>query len=76
MDFASSFADYNSIMGSGINKPTAFADSSRRLVEAAARTKRDVGAYVLFMFILADTDEEAEAKWKLYNEGADQEALS
>lgn len=76
MDFASGFADYNFIMGTGINTPLAFAGSSKRLAEAATKTGRDVSAYVLFMVISAETNEEAEAKWKLYNDGADEEALA
>ncbi|KAE9967831.1 hypothetical protein BLS_006155 [Venturia inaequalis] len=76
MEFASQYADYNFIMGTGINTPLAFAGSSKRLVEAAEKAKRDVGAYVLFMVIADETNEKAEAKWKLYNDGADQEALS
>lgn len=76
MEFASQYADYNFIMGTGINTPLAFAASSKRLVEAAEKTKRNVGAYVLFMIIADETDEKAEAKWNLYNDGADKEALS
>ena len=41
------------------------------MAEAAAKTGRDVGNYVLFMVIADETDEAAEAKWKHYNDGAD-----
>lgn len=76
VEFASNYADYNFALGAGINTPTAYASATTRLVEAAAQTGRDVGSYVLFMIIAEETDEEAEAKWKLYNEGADREALA
>ncbi|TID25123.1 Pyrimidine monooxygenase RutA [Venturia nashicola] len=76
IEFASQHADYNFIMGTGINTPLAFAGSSKRLVEAAEKAKRDVGAYVLFMVIADETNEKAEAKWKLYNDGLDKEAHS
>jgi pyrimidine oxygenase len=76
MEFASALADYNFVMGSGVNTPTAYEKQNITLVEAAKKTGRDVGAYVLFMVIAYDTDEEAEAKWKSYQDGADKEALS
>lgn len=76
VEFASNFADYNFAMGSGINTPKAYGDASARLVEAATQTGRDVGTYVLFMIIAEETDEEAQRKWKLYNDGIDVEALS
>lgn len=74
--FASGYADFNFAMGTGINTPKAFGPATTRLIEAAAEAGRDVGSYVLFMIIAAETDEEAQAKWKLYNDGADREALS
>ncbi|CAN8100017.1 unnamed protein product [Discula destructiva] len=76
VEFASNYADYNFAMGAGINTPTAYGDASARLVEAAAKAGRDVGTYVLFMVIAEETDEEAQRKWKLYNDGIDVEALS
>ncbi|KAI1335700.1 putative pyrimidine monooxygenase ruta [Xylariaceae sp. FL0016] len=76
VEFASGYADYNFAMGSGINTPTAFAPATSRLVEAVAKTGRDVGSYVLFMVIAEETDEAAHAKWKLYNDGVDEDALS
>ncbi|QDS75523.1 hypothetical protein FKW77_005220 [Venturia effusa] len=75
MDFASQYADYNFIMGTGINTPLAFSASSKRLVEAAKKAQRDVGAYVLFMIIASATDEAAQEKWEKYTSGADTEAL-
>jgi pyrimidine oxygenase len=75
MAFASELADYNFVMGSGVNTPTAYAKQNSALVEAAKNTGRDVGAYVLFMIIAYDTDEEAEEKWTSYKDGADKGAL-
>ncbi|SLN56967.1 Pyrimidine monooxygenase RutA [Aquimixticola soesokkakensis] len=76
MKFSSTYADYSFVLGSGINTPTSFAPTSKRLMDAAAQTGRDVGAYVLFMVISGATDAEARAKWDAYQQGADMEALS
>lgn len=76
MEFASEFADYNFVMGIGINTPTAIAEGNQRLVEAAKKSGRDVGAYVLFMVIADETNELAEAKWQSYRDGADVDALA
>ena len=75
MKFAAEYADYNFIMGDGINTPTAFADNARILVEAGKASGRDVGAYVLFMVIADETDEAAMAKWHKYHDMADMDAL-
>ncbi|MGL3607868.1 pyrimidine utilization protein A [Rhizobium sp. G187] len=76
VEFAAQYADYNFVMASGINTPTAYAPNNKPLIEASARTGRDVGAYVLFMVIADETDELAKAKWESYREGADVEALA
>jgi pyrimidine oxygenase len=76
MEFAANYADFNFVMGVGINTPLAFAKGNETLVEAAAKAGRDVGAYVLFMIITDDTDEKAEAKWQFYRDGADVDALA
>jgi pyrimidine oxygenase len=76
MDFAAQYADYNFCMGEGVNTPTKFAPSVARLVAAAERTGRDVGAYALFMIIADETDEAAQAKWELYKAGKDMDALA
>jgi pyrimidine oxygenase len=54
----------------------ACADQPPAMLEAAAKTGRDVGNYVLMMVIADETDEKAMAKWKLYNEGADLGAMA
>ena len=76
MDFAAEYADYNFVMGTGVNTPTACSATSGRLLDAATKTGRDVGSYILFMVIADETDEAARAKWKLYRDGADVDALS
>ncbi len=76
MEFAAEYADYNFVMGAGINTPTAHKEGNVRLVEASAKTGRDVGAYVLFMVIADETDELAKAKWEKYRAGADIGALA
>ncbi|MGW3481552.1 pyrimidine utilization protein A [Rhodococcus indonesiensis] len=75
MKFASEMADYNFIMGTGINTPTAISDATATLVEAASKTGRDVGALTLFMIIADETDEAAQAKWQDYHDNADFAAL-
>ena len=73
--FTAQYADYSFALGKGTNTPTAFAAVNDRLAAARAKTGRDVGSYILFMIIADQTDEKAMAKWRLYREGADQEAL-
>jgi pyrimidine oxygenase len=73
--FSAKWADYAFCLGKGVNKPTAFADNNDRLAAATAKTGRDVKIYVLIMIIAAETDEAAMAKWKLYNDGADMDAI-
>ena len=76
MDFGANYGDYNFALGKGVNTPTALAPTNERLMEAAAKTGRDVGIYVLFMVIADETDEAAMAKWEHYNDGVDVEALA
>jgi pyrimidine oxygenase len=54
----------------------AFAPLNKQLLAAAAKTGRDVGAYVLFMVIADETDEAAMAKWLRYKEAVDVDALA
>lgn len=76
MEFASQYADFNFAMGTGVNTPTAMVASNERLVEASKKAGRDCGAYVLFMVIAEETDEEAEKKWQWYKDGLDVDAVS
>ncbi|WP_226633366.1 pyrimidine utilization protein A [Novosphingobium profundi] len=74
--FSAKWADYAFCLGKGVNTPTAFAFNNERLAKFTAETGRDVSMFVLVMVIAAETDEEAMAKWKLYNDGVDVEAIS
>jgi pyrimidine oxygenase len=74
--FTAQYADYSFALGKGTNTPGAFAGVNARLAAAKAKTGRDVAAYILFMIIADETDAGAMAKWQLYCEGADQEALA
>lgn len=76
MAFSAQHADYNFCFGKGVNTPTAFAPTAARMMQAAEKTGRDVGSYVLFMVIADETDEAARVKWEHYKAGADEEALA
>ena len=75
MAFTAKYADYNFCFGMGFNTPTACAPTVQRMQAMAAKTGRAIGNYGLFMVIAGETDEEALAKWELYKDGADLEAL-
>ena len=74
--FSAQWADYNFCLGKGVNTPTAFAPVVGKMQAAAAKTGRHVTTFVLVMLITGDTDEEAMAKWKHYNDGADVAAMA
>jgi len=74
--FSAKWADYAFCLGKGVNTPQAFAFNNERLAVALEKTGRDVSMFVLVMLIMAETDEEAEAKWKSYNDGVDIDAIS
>lgn len=76
MAFAATYADYNFVLASGVNNPTGHSHINHQLLDAVAKTGRDVGAYVLFMVIAEETDEAAMAKWQAYKDGVDVEALA
>jgi pyrimidine oxygenase len=76
MRFAAEHAEYNFILGSGVNTPLALSDTTATLVDAARETGRDVGALSLFMVIADETDEAAQAKWQDYHDNADHAALA
>jgi pyrimidine oxygenase len=75
MRFCAEYGDYNFILSPGINDPEVYREPTERLAKAASATGRDVKALPLFMAIMAETDEEARAKWDSYREGADLAAL-
>jgi len=74
--FSAKWADYAFCLGKGVNTPTAFAFNNDRLAAATAKTGRDVSVFVLVMIIAAETDEEAMAKWRSYNDGVDHVAIA
>lgn len=74
--FSAKWADYAFCLGKGVNTPTAFSFNNERLAKALEATGRDVRVFVLVMVIAAETDEEAMAKWKSYNDGVDLEAIA
>jgi pyrimidine oxygenase len=76
MQFCAELGDFNFLAASGINDPTEFAPKNQMLMDAAAKTGRDVGAYVLLMVIADETDEAAWAKWEHYQAGIDMEAIA
>jgi pyrimidine oxygenase len=76
IEFGAAHGDYNFVAAKGVNTPTAHAATNAAMAEAAAKTGRDVGNYVLLMVIADETDEAAMAKWKHYNEGADLDAMT
>src|SRR6201996_5168724 len=76
MAFSAKFADYNFCFGKGINTSPAFAPTAAKLMEATARTGRNVTSFALFMIIADETEEAAFRKWELYKAGADTEALA
>ncbi|MEU9782562.1 pyrimidine utilization protein A [Streptomyces phaeochromogenes] len=76
MRFAAEHAEYNFILGSGVNTPLALSDTTAALVDLARGSARDVGALSLFMVIADETDEAARAKWQDYHDNADLAALA
>ena len=76
MAFAAQYCDYNFVLASGVNTPTAHAAINKQLMDAVDKTGRDVGSYVLFMVIADETDELAMAKWLKYKGGVDVDALA
>jgi pyrimidine oxygenase len=73
--FSAQYADYNFVFGKGVNTPTAYAGINARLKAQTDKTGRTVSTFVLFMLIAAESDEQAMAKWELYQAGADSEAI-
>ncbi|MFH8680323.1 pyrimidine utilization protein A [Streptomyces lydicus] len=76
MRFAAEHADYNFVLGSGVNTPLELSDTTAALMREARATGRDVGVMSLFMVIADETDEAARAKWRDYHDNADLAALA
>ena len=75
LEFTAKYCDFGFVVATGMNEPEAAASVSKRLMEASAKTGRDVGAYQLLMVIADETDAAAQAKWRHYVAGADPAAL-
>jgi pyrimidine oxygenase len=75
MQFVAEECDYNFVGGGKINEPHLGGENAQRLMQAAEKTGRKVGAYTLITIIADRTDEMAFAKWEHYNEGVDLEAI-
>ena len=73
MEFCATYGDYQFIIGT--EDLDIVRKDAGRLVAAAEQTGRDVGVYVLFQITMGGTDEEAQAKWQHYQDGADLEAI-
>jgi pyrimidine oxygenase len=73
LDFTARYGDYSFLMPAGGAEGVRKANDD--LLEAGRRHGREVQSYILQMVILADTDEEAQAKIEHYKDGADMEAL-
>jgi pyrimidine oxygenase len=71
MRFVAAQADFNFIMGRGLNTPLAFAETVARLRTISAEVGRPVGAYVVFMVIAEASADAAARKWNSYVEGCD-----
>jgi pyrimidine oxygenase len=76
MAFTAAYADYNFCLGKGVNTPIAVAPTVARMQQVAQAAGRDIASYALVMVIADETDAGAMAKWELYRNGADAEALA
>ncbi len=75
MSFGATYCDYNFCLGEGVNDPQHCAEVPARVLKHAQASGRNVGAYMLYMVIVDETDEAAFAKWDSYEKGADRAAL-
>ncbi len=73
MQFCADYGDYQFIIGT--SDLDVVRNDASRLMTAAEASGRDVGVYVLFQITMGETDQEAEAKWQSYKDGADLEAI-
>lgn len=75
MSFSARHANYNFVLGCGVNTPTAFKPAVERIRKFSAEAQREVGSIGLFMIIADESEEQARAKWESYKEGKDESAL-
>lgn len=76
MDFAARYADYNFLSGGSKDQAAGLRAQVDRLNAATAASGRTVGALALIMIIADATDEAANAKWELYKQGVDLDAIA
>jgi pyrimidine oxygenase len=74
MQFTAQYTDYAFVLGD-LSGEAVFA-ANRKLQQYAEETGRDVGAYVLYTLVLAETETEARAKSDYWMAHADREALA
>jgi pyrimidine oxygenase len=74
MRFTAQHADYAFVIGD-LSGDAVFA-ANRKLRQFAAETGRDVGAYVLYTLVLAETEAEAQSKSDHWMAHADRQALT
>jgi pyrimidine oxygenase len=71
--FAADYADYNFTIAQGVE---GLHEANTSLANEAKQAGRNVTAYPLYMLIIDDTDEAAQAKLAHYEAGADVEAFA
>ncbi|EHI12698.1 LLM class flavin-dependent oxidoreductase [Mycolicibacterium thermoresistibile] len=75
LDFTAQYGDISYILGTGTG-PEGVAQVVRRVEAACERAQRSVKALLVTLVVLAETDEEAQAKVDRYVEHADVEAIA
>lgn len=76
MEFVAKYGDYNFVgAGGDINETQQSREMVAKVNAVAERFGRDTGAFLLLMVIADRTEELAFAKWELYKQGTDIEAL-
>jgi pyrimidine oxygenase len=76
MAFTADHADYNFCLGKGVNTPLAVTPTVARMQEVAAAKGKRIDCFALVMIIAAETRDAAFAKWELYKDGKDEDALA
>ena len=74
MQFCAEYGDFQFIIGT--DDFDVVRGDAKRLRNAADKSGRDVGVYVLFQITMGETDADAQAKWDSYRDGADLDAIA
>jgi pyrimidine oxygenase len=74
MQFCAEYGDFQFIIGT--DDFDVVRGDAKRLRDAADKSGRDVGVYVLFQITMGETDADAQAKWDSYRDGADLDAIA